>query len=177
MVTTQNCLSISEEIVHVFQTSFKPHSVSHYDNVSYKDNFWRLSKEGFCEKDNQAFSLKIKSHLLHRQQNWRRIYKYKQRVEKKTIIRKKSHLKRYKISQSLFDSYTPIWRTAVVPVLLQCNVDGGESVHSPAGVLLTGGKHSLHERLYKLWEPAFDNALSHRVHQGELQRETFDESK
>lgn len=77
---------------------FKPHLNPIRSHIMimcpYKDNFWRLSKEGFCEKDNQAFSLKIKSHLLHRQQNWRRIYKYKQRVEKKTIIRKKSHLKK-----------------------------------------------------------------------------------
>lgn len=65
----------------------------------------------------------------------------------------------------------------MVLVLLQCNVDRGESVHSPAGILVTRGKHSLHERPYKLGESAFDDALSHRAHQGELQRETFDESK
>jgi len=61
-------------------------------------------------------------------------------------------------------------------VLLQCHVDGGQRVHGPAGVLVTGGKQSLHERPYKLREAALHNALPHRAHQGELQRETFDDS-
>lgn len=59
-------------------------------------------------------------------------------------------------------------------VLLQCHVDGGQRVHGPAGVLVTGGKQSLHERPYKLREAALHNALPHRAHQGELVGDVVD---
>lgn len=58
--------------------------------------------------------------------------------------------------------------------LVQCNIDRGQSVHSPAGVLVTRWKHSLHESLYELRKAILHNALSHRAHQGELQTEMSD---
>lgn len=60
-------------------------------------------------------------------------------------------------------------------MLFQRDVDRGKGIHSPAGVLVPRRKHSLHEHLYKPGEAAFDNALPHGVHQGELQRDTLDE--
>lgn len=65
---------------------------------------------------------------------------------------------------SLFDIY--IWSKIV---LVQCNIDRGQSVHSPAGVLVTRWKHSLHESPYELRKAVFRDALPHRVHQSELQ--------
>lgn len=58
-------------------------------------------------------------------------------------------------------------------VQFQPNVDWSESINRPAGILVRRGKHCLHECLYKLGESPFHNALSHGVHQVQLQRETF----
>lgn len=152
---------------------FKPHLnliQSHIIIMRPLRTICRDSVKQVVAKGLQVLSLQNKSSFPHSQQNWQCIYKYKQRVKNNPPHLKKSHLKRYKISLVTAT-------TAAIQVLFQRDVDRGKRIHSPAGVLVTRGKHSLHECPYKLWESAFHNALSHGVHQGELQREMFDESK
>ena len=75
------------------------------------------------------------------------------------------------IFQSLFDIYLHLEY-----VLFQRNIDGGEGVHSPAGVLVRRRKQPLHECPYEVGEASLHDALSHREHQVELQRETFEDT-
>lgn len=53
-------------------------------------------------------------------------------------------------------------------MLVQGDVDGGQSIHSPAGVLLTGWEHTAHESAYKVREAALHDTLPHGTHQVEL---------
>ena len=56
-------------------------------------------------------------------------------------------------------------------MLIQCNVDRGQGIHGPTGVLVTGGKHFPHELLHEIRKAAVDNTLPRRKHQGELHKE------
>lgn len=49
---------------------------------------------------------------------------------------------------------------------VQCDVDWGKRIHSPAGILVRRGKLPLHKRAYELREAALYDALSHRPHEG-----------
>lgn len=52
---------------------------------------------------------------------------------------------------------------------VQRDVDRGQRLHSPAGVLVRRGELPPHERPDERGEPALDDALSHRAHEGQLQ--------